>query len=185
MLPSHPGEQGGWACIARYRKVGVSYYKQGEYGSSVEQSGVIPVPITSNRAELVVAIKGLRFVLKDLQFTKGDTRPVSHLAFFSSSWYVVDGVRRLRWRDHDRMTRDDTQALDSDLWSILDGLCGRNSHNHVTARWIGGRAVRDFGVIERFDHERCVTLAKSQAAGVEPQRSIESHLDDFLSKLPV
>ena len=71
----NPG-RGGWAFIARC-------------AHTIERSGTVPAPVTSNQMELTAVLEGLKSIEEPCQ-----------IALTSDSRYVVDGVNswRLRWR---------------------------------------------------------------------------------------
>jgi ribonuclease HI len=124
--------RGGWAFVARHPD-----------GATVEQSGALHAPTTSNQADLTAVLKGLQSIEEP-----------SHVTVRSDSSYVVNGINswRLHWRANNWRTKNDTPVRNRSLWEAIDAECNRHT---VTAMLIPSLIGGDF--------DRCFITAEEMA----------------------
>lgn len=140
---------GGWAAI-------LSYYKDDKFIAEREMSGRL-ANTTSNRAEMIAVIYGLRVLSRPCPvtiYTDSD-----YVRFGLGSWRAGSPVKLsgaggvgwvVGWHKRNWLTFNDTPVKNIDLWKAL--LVETNRHLSVDLCWVRGHADNEY-------NQRCDALA--------------------------
>jgi ribonuclease HI len=154
-------------CLARSRAGGWAYMLHREDGRQKSAASGGLQRTTSNRAELIAAIKGLERM-----------PPGTRVVLVSDATYVVQGInerldlwRARGWRAGSARHRRPLQ--NADLWQRLDALVGRL---HVKGRHVYGHAGhRENELCDRLAREQALQVKSSGGHGRQPAMVVRKH----------